>query len=77
MNRQTIRSHSPGYETAGGRKYTTCNACDEVIDLTPDGQFTFNTVVYGNGFAIRAYCSLHCLLHTIQPSVEAVAALTR
>lgn len=72
MKKQTIRSVSPGYETAGGRKYTTCNSCDEVIDLTPEGAFTFETVVYGNGFAIQAYCSLACVDRMIRPSVEAL-----
>lgn len=73
MNVQTIRADSPLFETVGGRKYTTCRACDEVIDLTPEGAFTFQTVVYGNGFTIRAYCSLACVERMIRPAVEALA----
>lgn len=73
MQRQSIHSDSPSYETVGGRKYTTCNTCDDVIDLTPDGQFTFGTVVYGNGYSIRAYCSLTCLDRMIRPALEVIA----
>jgi hypothetical protein len=77
MLRSVIKTDSPVYETVDGRKYTTCGACDEVIDLTPAAQFTFETVVYGNGFAVRAYCSLVCVERMIRSAIEAVAALDR
>lgn len=77
MARSVIRTDSPVYETVDGRKYTTCGACDEVIDLTPTGQFTFETVIYGDGFAVRAYCSLVCIERMIREAVAAGAPLDR